>query len=67
MRALRHNPATPWVTLRSWSCTREMRGVVEEFFVHPQAVRYCMSQLRELYGDSLEDARFVMEVTLALA
>ena len=30
-------------------------GVAEEFFVHPQPVRYCMSQLRELYGDRPED------------
>jgi len=35
-------------------------------FVHPQTVRYRMGQLRELYGDSLDDPDTVLGLTLAL-
>ena len=34
--------------------------------MHPQTVRYRMSQLRELYGDRLEDPDTVLELTIAL-
>jgi DNA-binding PucR family transcriptional regulator len=40
--------------------------VAAELFVHPQTVRYRMGQLRELYGKRLEDARTVLELTVAL-
>jgi DNA-binding PucR family transcriptional regulator len=36
-------------------------------FVHPQTVRYRMGQLRDLYGDDLEDPDTVLALTLAIA
>ena len=41
--------------------------VAADLFVHPQTVRYRMNQLRELYGDALEDPQTVLMLTLALA
>jgi DNA-binding PucR family transcriptional regulator len=40
--------------------------VAADLFVHPQTVRYRMNQLRELYGDRLEDPAAVLELTIAL-
>lgn len=55
-------------TLRSWVLNQGRRdAVAAELFVHAQTVRYRVQQLRELYGDRLEDPQFVLEVTLALA
>jgi PucR C-terminal helix-turn-helix domain len=55
-------------TLRSWLLHHGRREqVAAELFVHPQTVRYRMGQLRELYGDRLEDPRTVLALTLALA
>ncbi|MGB3356782.1 MAG: helix-turn-helix domain-containing protein [Mycobacterium sp.] len=55
-------------TLRSWLLHRGQREVVAaELFVHPQTVRYRMTQLRELFGDRLNDPKTVMELTVALA
>ncbi|SDG24668.1 helix-turn-helix domain-containing protein [Klenkia brasiliensis] len=55
-------------TLRAWLLHHGRRdAVAAELFVHPQTVRYRMGQLRELYGDRLEDPRTVLELTLALA
>ncbi|SNS59040.1 PucR C-terminal helix-turn-helix domain-containing protein [Geodermatophilus pulveris] len=55
-------------TLRSWLLHHGRRErVAAELFVHPQTVRYRMGQLRELYGNRLEDPRSVLELTLALA
>ena len=34
--------------------------------MHPQTVRYRMGQLRELFGDRLDDPQTVLELTLAL-
>jgi DNA-binding PucR family transcriptional regulator len=34
--------------------------------VHAQTVRYRMTQLRELYGDRLNDPRTILELTVAL-
>jgi hypothetical protein len=54
-------------TLRSWLLHHGRRErVAEELFVHPQTVRYRMTQLRELYGPRLEDPRTVLELTIAL-
>ena len=54
-------------TLRSWLLHHGRRDqVAAELFVHPQTVRYRMTQLRELYGKRLEDPRTVLELTLAL-
>ena len=55
-------------TLRSWLLHQGRRDdVAAELFVHPQTVRYRMGQLRELYGDRLDDPDTVLELTLALA
>ncbi|WP_346620771.1 helix-turn-helix domain-containing protein [Blastococcus montanus] len=54
-------------TLRSWLLHQGRRDqVAAELFVHPQTVRYRMTQLRELYGPRLEDPRTVLELTVAL-
>ena len=54
-------------TLRSWLLHQGRREqVAAELFVHPQTVRYRMGQLRELYGDRLDDPRTVLELTIAL-
>ncbi|SDO03439.1 CdaR family transcriptional regulator [Geodermatophilus sp. DSM 45219] len=54
-------------TLRSWLLHHGRREkVAAELFVHPQTVRYRMGQLRDLYGDRLEDPQAVLELTLAL-
>ncbi len=55
-------------TLRSWLLHHGRReDVAAELFVHPQTVRYRMGQLRELFGDRLEDPETVLELTIALA
>jgi DNA-binding PucR family transcriptional regulator len=54
-------------TLRCWLLHQGRRdAVAAELFVHPQTVRYRMTQLRELYGNRLEDPRTVLELTVAL-
>ncbi len=54
-------------TLRSWLLHHGRRdAVAAELFVHPQTVRYRMGQLREVFGDRLEDPRSILELTLAL-
>jgi DNA-binding PucR family transcriptional regulator len=54
-------------TLRSWLLHHGRRdAVATELFVHAQTVRYRMGQLRELFGDRLEDPRSVLELTIAL-
>ena len=55
-------------TLRSWLLHQGRReDVAADLFVHPQTVRYRMNQLRDLYGDALEDPQTVLMLTLALA
>ncbi len=55
-------------TLRSWLLHQGRReDVAGDLFVHPQTVRYRMNQLRELYGDDLDDPQTVLALTLALA
>ncbi|MDH2413175.1 helix-turn-helix domain-containing protein [Nocardioides sp. CER19] len=54
-------------TLRSWLLHQGRRDeVAAALFVHPQTVRYRMGQLRELYGDRLEDPATVLALTVAL-
>lgn len=54
-------------TLRMWLLHRGRReAVAEELFVHPQTVRYRVGQLRELFGDALDDPRAVMDLMIAL-
>jgi hypothetical protein len=54
-------------TLRSWLLHQGRRDdVAAELFIHPQTVRYRMTQLRALYGDRLQDPQTVFELVLAL-
>jgi PucR C-terminal helix-turn-helix domain len=54
-------------TLRSWLLHRGQRdAVAADLYVHAQTVRYRMGQLRELYGDSLNDPQTILELTVAL-
>jgi hypothetical protein len=54
-------------TLRSWLLHHGRRDeIAADLFVHPQTVRYRMGQLRELYGDRLDDPEQVLELTIAL-
>jgi DNA-binding PucR family transcriptional regulator len=54
-------------TLRSWLLHHGRREeVAAELFVHPQTVRYRMGQLRELYGERLDDPDQVLALTVAL-
>ena len=68
--ALRLRPATRErleATLRSWLLHQGGRdAVAEELHVHPQTVRYRMGQLRDLYGDRLDDSATVLDLLLAL-
>jgi hypothetical protein len=55
-------------TLRAWLLHQGRRDdVAAALFVHPQTVRYRMGQLRDLYGDELDDPDTVLALTLALA
>ncbi|GII23399.1 PucR family transcriptional regulator [Planosporangium mesophilum] len=54
-------------TLRAWVLHHGRRErIAAELFVHPQTVRYRMGQLRELYGDRLDDPQTILEITVAL-
>lgn len=54
-------------TLRSWLLHQGRRDdVAADLFVHAQTVRYRMGQLRELYGDRLNDPATVLDLTIAL-
>lgn len=55
-------------TLRAWLLHRGNReAIAAELFVHPQTVRYRMGQLRELFGERLDQPRAILELTVALA
>lgn len=54
-------------TLRAWLLHHGRREeIAAALFVHPQTVRYRMGQLREVYGDRLDDPDEVLRLTLAL-
>jgi hypothetical protein len=56
-------------TLASWLALHGARGAIaDELHVHPQTVRYRMGQLRELFGQDLDDPerRFALAVALRL-
>ncbi len=54
-------------TLRSWLLHQGRRDdVAADLFVHAQTVRYRMGQLRELYGDRLDDPAYVLALVVAL-
>ena len=55
-------------TLRTWLLHQGRRDTMAEaLFVHPQTVRYRMGQLRDVYGERLDDPDFVRDATIALA
>ena len=54
-------------TLRAWlDRPGQVQAVAAELGVHPQTVRYRVRQLRELFGDRLDDADGRFELALAL-
>ena len=54
-------------TLRSWLLNLGRRdAVAAELFIHPQTVRYRMGQIREAYGQRLEDPDEVLKLVVAL-
>ncbi|HJQ05869.1 MAG TPA: helix-turn-helix domain-containing protein [Nocardioides sp.] len=54
-------------TLRAWLLHQGRReDIAAALFVHPQTVRYRVTQLRELFGDRLQDPATVMALTIAL-
>jgi hypothetical protein len=55
-------------TLRSWLLHQGQRdAVAADLFIHAQTVRYRMTQLRELYGERLNDPQTVLELIVALS
>ena len=54
-------------TLRLWLLHRGRReAVAEALFVHQQTVRYRVGQLRELFGEDLDDPQVVRDLVVAL-
>jgi len=54
-------------TLRAWLLHQGRRDdIAAALFVHPQTVRYRVTQLRELFGDRLQDPATVLALTIAL-
>jgi len=54
-------------TLRSWLLHQGRRdAVAADLFVHPQTVRYRMGQIREVYGERLNDPAEVLKLVVAL-
>ncbi|MCG7594569.1 helix-turn-helix domain-containing protein [Mycobacterium sp. PSTR-4-N] len=55
-------------TLRSWLLHQGRReDVAAELYVSPSTIRYRLRQLRDAYGDRLQDSRTIAELTVALA
>jgi PucR C-terminal helix-turn-helix domain len=54
-------------TLRAWlEHQGDVRATAGELHVHTQTVRYRLGQLREVFGDALDDGRARLELSLAL-
>jgi hypothetical protein len=54
-------------TLRAWlDHPGQVQAVAERLHVHPQTVRYRVAQLRDLFGESLDDPDARFELALAL-
>jgi hypothetical protein len=68
LQGLRANTAERLAeTLRAWLLHQGQRdAIAAALFVHPQTVRYRMNQLREAYGDRLDDPQAILELTVAL-
>ena len=56
----------PHLLVPSPAGTPLTQAVAAELDVHPQTVRYRMGQVREAFGDSLDDPEVVLALTLAL-
>lgn len=55
-------------TLQAWLLHLGRRSDVAELLhVHPQTVRYRMTQIRDLYGDVLDDPKMVQSLVIALS
>lgn len=55
-------------TLREWLLHLGRRDdVAAALHIHPQTVRYRMTQLRQLYGPRLDDPQTVLDLTIALS
>ena len=55
-------------TLRAWLLLQGRRELVAEaLHVHPQTVRYRMGQIRELFGERLQDPDEVLAILIALS
>jgi hypothetical protein len=55
-------------TLRAWLLHQGRRDdIAGALFVHPQTVRYRLGQLRELYGERMDDPDFIRDASIALA
>ena len=55
-------------TLREWLLHLGRRDdVAAALHVHPQTVRYRMGQVRDLFGDRLDDPQTILDLTIALA
>lgn len=54
-------------TLRAFvSCQGRRDDMARQLFVHPQTVRYRMTKIKQLYGDTISDPDFIFQLTLAL-
>ncbi len=55
-------------TLRAWLLHLGRRSeVADALHIHPQTVRYRMNQVRDLYGDRIDDPATVQALVIALA
>ena len=55
-------------TLRAWLLHQGRReDIARALHVHPQTVRYRMGQIRDLFGEQLDDPAVILAATVALA
>ena len=55
-------------TLRAWLLHQGRRDeIAAALHIHPQTVRYRMGQIRELYGDRLDEPEMILAATVALS
>lgn len=55
-------------TLRAWLLHQGRREeIANALHIHPQTVRYRMGQIKDLYGEQLDDPNTVLAATIALA